>query len=169
MSAKAYRRCYAAIMAVLAVIAVGFGLLCYRYDRLAEGCIIIGASLVIATVTMILHVTQANAERELVLAKSGADIVELGCICHVDDKNGEDCIMYLRKNGVVIDTKDVSFCLVKYNEIRLISYDNANIRLQYRNEVGELHELKFVCNKPLRVKAAVQIFLSHGCDCVTFS
>lgn len=167
MSAKAYRRCYAVIMAILSIVAVGFGLLCYRYDRLAEGCIVIGATLVVATVTMILHVTQANAERELVLAKSGSDIIELSCICHVGDNSGEDCVMYLRKNGVVIDTKDVAFNLIRYNQIKLVSSDNVNICLQFRDEVGEIQNLKLVCNKPLKVKAAKQTLMTHGCDFVT--
>lgn len=167
MNANAYRRVYAVVMAILSIIAVGFGVLCFRYDYLPEGIIVIGAVLVIATVTFVLHATQANAERELVLANAGSDIVELSCVCHVGDNKGEDCLMYLRKNGVVIDTKDVDFDIIRYDEVKIVSVNNTNICLQIVDAAGETKVLNMVCDKPLKVKAAKQTLMMHGCGLVT--
>lgn len=163
MSAKAYRRVYAVVMTILAIMAVGFGVLCFRYDYLPEGIIVIGAVLVIATITFALHATQANAERELLLANAGPAIVELSGIAHVGTNKGEECLMYLRKNGVVIDTKDVEFDLIRYEEIKVISIDNTGICLQIPVE-NDVTSIRLVCNKPLKIKAAQQTLMKHGCE-----
>lgn len=167
MNAKAYRRVYAVVMTILSIMAAGFGVLCFRYDYLPEGIIVIGAVLVIATVTFVLHATQASAERELVLANAGTDIVDLSCICHVGKNKGEDCLMYLRKNGVVIDTKDVEFELISYKDVKVVSTDNTNICLEIMGSDGESKELRMVCNKPLKVKAVTKTLATHGCELVT--
>lgn len=166
MNAKVYRRMYAAVMVILAIAAIGFGVLCWRYDRVPEGCIVLGAVLVLSTVTFAFHVTQANAERELTIAKSGSEILTLECICQVNESNGEACVTYLRKNGVVIDAKDIPFELVKYQDMKLVSVNNDSICLQYEDEDLNERSVTLVCNKPLKVKAATQALTSHGCKLV---
>lgn len=159
---KAYKRVYPIVMVLMLVVTALFGTLCFHYDYLPEGIIVIGVVLMVSTVTLIMCVAQSKAEPEMILEKAGTNLGDFSCICHVDNAKSDECIMYMRSMGVVFDTAGVEFGVIIYEDVKILSSNNSTLCLKIRDAGNKTKILKMVSSKPLKIKAVKQTLIQHG-------
>lgn len=157
MNLKLYQIVYLIVFGLLTCVAILFGILCFRYNRLPEGLIIIGSVLAIVTVLFAVMIMDKSSNREMVLAQAGTIFVTANCVYHKEKQRGEDCNLKLCKRGLIIEADDIRFDLVPYDFVKFVTSKKYDMTLCI-NHV----DYRFVCNNALKIKAMVE-FLSSKC------
>lgn len=144
------------LLFVLAGSAV-FGCLCFRYNRLPEGCIIIGGVILILTFSYMLHVNSLVADKKMMIDAAGFPMVSIDCVCKLNgERTGSICMLEFHKYGVLIDSEDIPYDLIEYPEIDYEIPDDFHIRLHCLID-GTDYMFLFITNSLIKVKAARQI------------
>lgn len=159
---RVYKRVYPIVMVLMLVVTALFGMLCFHYDYLPEGIIVIGVVLMVSAVTLIMCVAQSRAEPEMILEKAGTNLGDFSCICHVDNAKSDECVMYMRSTGVVFDTAGIEFGIITYKDIKVLSANNSTLCLKIRDVSNKTKVLKMVSSKPLKIRAVKQTLIQHG-------
>ena len=154
---KKYHVIYLILLLFVLAGSAWFGYLCFQYNRLPEGCIIIGGVILILTFSYLLHVNSLVADKKMMVDAAGFRMVSIECICKLNgERTGSTCLLEFHKYGVLIDSEDIPYDLIEYPEIDYEIPDKFHIRLHCLIDDKDYMFL-FITNRSIKVKAAQQI------------
>lgn len=141
-------------MYALAVATCVVGLICIYYDRIPEGLIIIGST-IITLVVFRLSVNVFPSNRNI-LATAGNDMVILTGLCRHENEHSKECTFRMCDNGLIIEQPKGRLTYVPYEDVRLEPDGNIyHICFKIRKKGC----YRFVCNNRVKVKAVNQIMV----------
>lgn len=127
---KRIRVVYLAVMSVLSLIAVGFGILCIRYNRLPEGLVIIGAVLSLVTIMFGVVLSENQADRVSIARMAGNVLQEADCSGTVKKEDSDVSFqghVVFGEKGFLIDSPDVTMELIAYDTIDGFRQDESAV------------------------------------------
>ena len=162
---KVYKVLYFSFMSIFTVIAVGFAILCFHYDRLPEGLILIGCVYTIFTICYALYLSIVKLRKDEVLASAGVKIVATKCVCKINNQHGVDCVLSLNKNGVLVDAKDMEFVCIPYTDFMYRGNDAYSVtisRVSFDDSIEDV-VYRFVISSRITAKAVIQVLQNRCC------
>lgn len=154
---KRYHVVYLILLIVVLMASGCFGFLCFQYDRLPEGCIIIGGVILIFTFSYMLYVNNMVADKKMMIDAAGFSMVSIDCICKMNgERIGSDCLLEFHAYGVLIDSEDIPYDLIEYS---YVDWDIPNpFHIKLHCVIDEVdYVFLFITNRLMKVKAAEQI------------
>ncbi len=162
---------YFIMFGVLLVISCGLMYFCYKANRLPEGIIVSGSAFTLITIVYSMYLNLVRISKSNTLIQAGRVLYSTDCICKIGDNPYRQCILELRNNGMIVDSKDIPYNFIPYDDLNCVDKNKHTIvlsRAVYESSCMDV-EYKFTMSNGIKSKAAWNILISqceyyHGKD-----
>lgn len=129
------------------------GALCLVYSRIPEGCIILGAVVILVFMFFVLMRKDFKASSKAVHKAAGNVLTQISGSCRIDGGAGSNNTLQLCDNGVCLCDEFDNAKFIKYEDIEL--QDSGSVH-HVQFDIKGVGVCRFVCESTIKVKAITQ-------------